>query len=70
MVRSGSCRFYSVVEVFIGLITAHSCYVCGVDYGDSFRVLMLSVVFFCMDFFMLFEILRTFERFLANLKVR
>ena len=39
--------------------------ICGVGDGDSLRVFVLSMVFFGVDLFVLFEVLGPLERFLA-----
>jgi hypothetical protein len=38
--------------------------------GDGLGVLMLSMMFFCMDFFVLFEVLGSLEGLLTDLKIR
>jgi hypothetical protein len=51
-----------------GGIAADTGDVGGIVYGDGLGVLVLGVVLLCVDLFVLFEVLGTLERLLADLR--
>lgn len=49
-------------------VSANPLGVCGIHDGDSFRMLVLQMMFLCVNLFMLLQVLGSFEGFLADLR--
>jgi hypothetical protein len=64
--KPGARRRFGVVIYRLAAISG----VCNIWNGDGLRMLVLSMMLFCMDFLVLLEVLRAFEGFFTDLKMR
>ena len=58
------------MSVRAGRIAANTGHVRRIKNSNGFRMFMLLVVLFCVDLFMLFQVLRPLEGFLADLMTK